>query len=146
MDPICGLVGKFWDLVIDLTWEQLRYLIYYHRNIDQLNGQLMELTLKRSSIQHRIDEAKNNVEPIEEEVLHWLGEVDELLEQVQKFHEEESQAKIECNITSCPNPCLRYKLSKRAKTIAREVSKFVERDTLIELDIVFLPVYVGVNQ
>ncbi|KAK4259572.1 hypothetical protein QN277_005889 [Acacia crassicarpa] len=127
MDLICGLVGKFCDLVIDLTWEQLCYLIYYHRNIDQLNRQLKELTLKRISLQHRIDEAKNNVEQIEGEVLHWLGEVDELSKQVQKFHEEESQAKIKCNIISCPNPWLCYKLSKRAKAMTEEVVKISAR-------------------
>ncbi|KAI9072365.1 hypothetical protein K1719_045674 [Acacia pycnantha] len=87
---------------------------------------LKNLTLERSSIQHRIDEAKNNVEQIEEKVLNWLGEVDELSEQVLKFHEE-SQAKIECNITSCPNPWLRYKLSKRAETIAQEAVKIYEK-------------------
>ncbi|KAI9076447.1 hypothetical protein K1719_041594 [Acacia pycnantha] len=123
MDPTYGLADKFRDLVLNLTWEQLRYLIYYHRNIEQLNGQLMELTLERSSIQHRIDEAKNNIEQIEEKVLHWLGEVDELLQQVQKFHEEESHANTKCSITSCPNLWLRYRLSKRAKAITEEVAE-----------------------
>ncbi|KAI9076884.1 hypothetical protein K1719_041188 [Acacia pycnantha] len=123
MDPTYGLADKFRDLVLNLTWEQLRYLIYYHRNIEQLNGQLLELTLERSSIQHRIDEAKNNIEQIEEKVLHWLGEVDELLQQVQKFHEEESHANTKCSITSCPNLWLRYRLSKRAKAIIEEVAE-----------------------
>ncbi|KAK4259567.1 hypothetical protein QN277_005886 [Acacia crassicarpa] len=127
MDLICGLVGKFCDLVIDLSWEQLRYLIFYHRNIDQLNEQLKELTFERSSVQHQIDEAENNVEQIEEKVHHWLGQVDALSEQIQKFHEEESQAKTECNITSCPNPLLRYKLSKRAKAMTEEVGKIFEK-------------------
>ncbi|KAI9071971.1 hypothetical protein K1719_046054 [Acacia pycnantha] len=40
----------------------------------------------------------------DDKVLHWLCEVDELSKKVQKIHEEESQAKVECNITSCPNP------------------------------------------
>ncbi|KAK4259566.1 hypothetical protein QN277_005885 [Acacia crassicarpa] len=122
MDPTCGLVDKFRDLVLNLAWEQLCYLIYYHRNIDQLNRQLLKLTLERISVQHRIDEAENNGEQTEDNVLHWLHEVDELSNQVQKFHGE-SQAKSACNITSCPNPWLRYKLSKRAEAIAQEAVK-----------------------
>ncbi|KAI9076900.1 hypothetical protein K1719_041204 [Acacia pycnantha] len=123
MDPTCGLADKIRDLVLDLIWKQLLYLVHYHINIEQLNGQLDDLNRERSSLQHRIDEAKNNVEQIEEKVLHWLGEVDDISEQVKKFHEEESQAKTECNITSCPNPWLRYKLSKRAEKIAQEAVK-----------------------
>ncbi|KAI9076852.1 hypothetical protein K1719_041156 [Acacia pycnantha] len=42
---------------------------------------------------------------------------------VQKFHEEESQTKAESNITSCPNPLLHYKPSKRAKAMTEEVAK-----------------------
>ncbi|XP_028761002.1 probable disease resistance protein At4g27220 [Neltuma alba] len=125
MDITCGtlssLVDKFRDLVIDLTWEQLRYLFQYHRNIKQLNERLVELIDERSSIQHQIDEATNNLEQIEDKVHHWLGKVDEISEQIQKFHEEESQEKTECSVTSCPNLWLRYKLSKRAKEMAQEV-------------------------
>ncbi|XP_028755724.1 disease resistance protein At4g27190-like [Neltuma alba] len=121
MDTItCGLVEKFRDVVLDLTWEQLLYLIHYRRNIRHFDEQLKELILKRCSIQHRIDEATNNVEPIEEEVLHWLLQVDGISMKVRKL-QEKSQAKTECSITSCPNPWLRYKLSKKAKEIAQEV-------------------------
>ncbi|KAI9073082.1 hypothetical protein K1719_044953 [Acacia pycnantha] len=127
MDPTCGLADKIRDLVLDQIWKQLLYLVHYHRNIEQLNGQFDDLNRERSSLQHRIDEAKNNVEQIEEKVLHWLGEVDELSKQVQKFQEEESQAKTECSITSCPNPWLRYKLSKRAETIAQEAKNYGKR-------------------
>ncbi|KAI9076437.1 hypothetical protein K1719_041584 [Acacia pycnantha] len=127
MDPTCGLTDKIRDLVLDLIWKQLLYLVHYHRNIEQLNGQLDDLNRERSALQHRIDEAKNNVEQIEENVLHWLGEVDDLSEQVQKLHRE-SQAKLECGITSCPNPWLRYKLSKRAETIAQEVVKIAKKN------------------
>ncbi|KAI9076864.1 hypothetical protein K1719_041168 [Acacia pycnantha] len=120
MDPTCGLVDKFRDLVLNLTWEHLCYLIYYRRNIGQLNGPIVKLTLKRNSIQQRIDEARNNAEQILEEVLHWLGKVDAISEQVHELCRE-SEAKLECGITSCPNPWLRYKLSKRAETVAQEV-------------------------
>ncbi|KAK4259569.1 hypothetical protein QN277_005887 [Acacia crassicarpa] len=145
MDPTCGLVDKFRDLLLNLTWEHLRYLIYYHRNIDQLNGQLKDLTLERSSLQHQIDEAENNGEKIFEKVLHWLAEVDELSEQVQKFHEE-SQAKAECNITSCPNPWLRYKLSKRAKEITEEVTKMYAKRSFVRISYpVPLPSMVELN-
>ncbi|KAI9076451.1 hypothetical protein K1719_041598 [Acacia pycnantha] len=88
----------------------------------------MELTLKRSSIQHRIDEAKNNVEQILEEVLHWLGEVDVISEQVHELRRE-SEAKLECGITSCPNPLLRYKLSREQRQLQEKLLKFVERET-----------------
>ncbi|XP_028784136.1 probable disease resistance protein At4g27220 [Neltuma alba] len=125
MDITCGtlsgLVEKLRDLVIDLTWEQLRYLFQYHRNIEELNERLEELTLERSSKQHQIDNARNNLEQIEKKVEHWLRTADEILEQTQMFHEEESQAKTDCSVTSCPNLWLRYKLSKRAKAMAQEV-------------------------
>ncbi|XP_028755722.1 probable disease resistance protein At4g27220 [Neltuma alba] len=125
MDITCGtlssFVDKFWDLVLDPTCEQFHHLFYYHRNIKQLNERLVELVDERSSIQHQIDEATNNAEQIEDKVLHWLCKVDEISEQIQKFHVEESQAKTECSVTSCPNPWLRYKLSKRAKAMAQEV-------------------------
>ncbi|XP_028769718.1 disease resistance protein At4g27190-like [Neltuma alba] len=125
MDITCGtlssLADKFRDLVIDLTWEQLRYLFQYHRNIEELNERLKELTLERSSKQQQIDNARKNLEQIEEKVQHWLRKVDEILTQTQMFHEEESQAKTECSVTSCPNLWLRYKLSKRAKEMAQQV-------------------------
>ncbi|XP_028755714.1 probable disease resistance protein At5g63020 [Neltuma alba] len=125
MDITCGtlssFVDKFWDLVLDPTCEQFHHLSHYHRNIKQLNERLVELIDERSSIKHQIDEATNNAEPIEDKVLHWLRKVDGISEQIQKFHEEESQAKTGCSVTSCPNPWLRYKLSKRAKAMAQEV-------------------------
>ncbi|XP_028784133.1 uncharacterized protein LOC114740171 [Neltuma alba] len=125
MDITCGtlssFVDKFWDLVLDLTCKQFHHLFRYHKNIKQLNERLVELIDERSSIQHQIHEAKNNAEPIEDKVLHWLSRVDKISEQIQKFHDEESQAKTECSVTSCPNPWLRYKLSKRAKAMAQEV-------------------------
>ncbi|XP_028769733.1 probable disease resistance protein At4g27220 [Neltuma alba] len=125
MDITCGsvssFVDKFWDLVLDPTCEQFHHLFHYHKNIKQLNERLVELIDERSSIKHQIDEATNNAEPIEDKVLHWLRKVDEISEQIQKFHEEESQAKTECSVISCPNPWLRYKLSKRAKAMAQEV-------------------------
>ncbi|XP_028761007.1 probable disease resistance protein At4g27220 [Neltuma alba] len=121
MDTItCGLVEKFRDLVLDLTWEQLLYLIHYRRNIRHFDEQLKELNLKRCSIQHRLDEATNNLEQIADEVVHWLLQVDGISVKVRKL-QEKSQAKTECSITSCPNPWLRYKLSKKAKEIAQEV-------------------------
>ncbi|KAI9076443.1 hypothetical protein K1719_041590 [Acacia pycnantha] len=98
MDPTCGLVdglvGKFRDLVVDLSWEQLLYFLCYDRNIDQLNGQHMELTLERSSIQHQIDEAKNNGEQIEEKVLHWLRKVDRLSEQKKREDNEGIDSRV----------------------------------------------------
>ncbi|KAI9076880.1 hypothetical protein K1719_041184 [Acacia pycnantha] len=118
MDPTCGLTDKIRDLVWDLIWKHILYLVHYHRNIEQLDGRLDDLNRERSALQHRIDEATNNGKQIEENVLHWLGEVDKISEQVQQLHRE-SEAKLECGITSCPNPWLRCKLSKRAETIAQ---------------------------
>ncbi|XP_028769764.1 uncharacterized protein LOC114727230 [Neltuma alba] len=120
MDPTCGLVEKVRDVVLGVICEQLRYLIHYHRNIEELSEQLMALALKRNSIQHQVDMAKNNVEEIEEEVLRWSHKVNEISEQVQRLHKE-SQAKRECSITSCPNPWLRSKLSARAKAMTQQV-------------------------
>ncbi|XP_028784137.1 disease resistance protein At4g27190-like [Neltuma alba] len=120
MDPTCGLVEKVRDFVLDLIWEQLLYLIHYHRNIEELNERLVDLTLKRNSIEHQVDVAKNNVEQIEEEVLRWLHKVHEISEQAQQLTKE-SQAKTECSITSCPNPRLRSKLSKRAEAVTQQV-------------------------
>ncbi|XP_028755720.1 uncharacterized protein LOC114715080 [Neltuma alba] len=121
MDTVtCGLVEKFRDVVLDLTWEQLLYLIHYRRNIEHFNELLEELTLRRCSIQHEIDRATNNVEQIKEEVRHWLAKVDEISETGRKL-QEKSQVQTECSITSCPNPWLRYKLGKKAKEIAKEV-------------------------
>ncbi|KAI9127755.1 hypothetical protein K1719_000748 [Acacia pycnantha] len=127
MDPTCGLADKIRDLVLDLIWKQLLYQVHYHKNIEQLNGQLDHLNRERNSLQHRINEAKNNGEQIEENVLHWLREVDKILEQVPQLHRER-EAKLECGMTSCPNPWLRYKLSKRAKKIAQEADEFVKRN------------------
>ncbi|XP_028769735.1 disease resistance protein At4g27190-like [Neltuma alba] len=121
MDTItCGLVEKFRDVVLDLTWEQLLYLIHYRRNIEHFNEQLENLTLRRCSIQHEIDEAINNGEQIKEEVSHWLVKVDKISEKVRKL-QEKNQAKTERSITSCPNPWLRYKLSKKAEVTRQEV-------------------------
>ncbi|KAI9076455.1 hypothetical protein K1719_041602 [Acacia pycnantha] len=127
MDPTCGLADMIRDLVFGQIWKQLLYLAHYHRNVEKLNEQLDDLNRERSSLQHRIDEAKNNAEQIEENVLHWLGEVDDLSKKVQKFHEEESQATTECSITSCPNPWLCCELSKKAETIAQEAMKIFEK-------------------
>ncbi|KAI9070882.1 hypothetical protein K1719_047155 [Acacia pycnantha] len=96
--------------------------VHYHINIEHLNGQLDDLNRERSSLQHRIDEDKNNVEQIEEKVIHWLGEVDDLSSKYKSFMKNESSKnRVQHNFMSRLWLC--YKLSKREKTIAQGAIK-----------------------
>uniref|UniRef100_A0A2N9F9P7 Uncharacterized protein n=1 Tax=Fagus sylvatica TaxID=28930 RepID=A0A2N9F9P7_FAGSY len=114
---------KIFDYTIGAVGRQIRYPIDYKKNVDNLRKKVKELENARDSVQCRVEVATRNVEKIEDNVLMWLTDVEEITAKVGKFFEDEGQAKMKCCNGPCPNLKARHQLSRRAYKLGLDVKE-----------------------
>ncbi|XP_054785853.1 probable disease resistance protein At1g52660 [Prosopis cineraria] len=134
---VCAL-QKFLEKLLEKLWDypkrQVDYLIYFHRNVEELKKKVEELKNEQGTKQHLIDEAQRRGENIVAKVQNLTSKVDEIIARhAQQFSEENNNEAntIRCSQTSCSNPWSRYQTSKRAKKMKMEV---VEILRLLDFD------------
>jgi prophage DNA circulation protein len=94
--PFQVIFEKIVDYTIGVIACQMGYLICYRSNVDNLKTEVSKLKDAKKSVDNKVKAARNNVEEIEADVLSWLTSVEEITTEVQKFFEEEGQAKLKC--------------------------------------------------
>ncbi|XP_021676765.2 disease resistance protein At4g27190 [Hevea brasiliensis] len=110
MDVVISIAGKIGELLIEPIGRQFGYFIRYSSNIETLQKQVQILEGVRKDVQASIDAAERNCEVIRNEVQNWTSEVDEILLEAKKLHDEASKARFH-NLAS------RYQLSRKAQKI-----------------------------
>ncbi|KAL6997582.1 hypothetical protein U1Q18_007709 [Sarracenia purpurea var. burkii] len=113
-DLVISIATKIGEYLVAPVSCQFGYLIFYDRNIKNLETEVQNLEDTRDGMQRKVDEGKRKNETVEKVVERWLGEVDNLNEEAKKFLEDDVKANKGCMNGWCPNLKSRYSLSRKA--------------------------------
>ncbi|KAH9688115.1 Disease resistance protein [Citrus sinensis] len=110
------------------AYRQISYLreSKYTTNLQNLNTEVVKLKSERVTLEHRVDEAKRKGEEIEENVENWLATADSVIEEADKFTEDEATSNKRCFKGLCPNLKTRPRLSKEAERQKEAVVKVLD--------------------
>ncbi|KAL6997730.1 hypothetical protein U1Q18_007855, partial [Sarracenia purpurea var. burkii] len=113
-DLVLSIATKIGEYLVAPVSRQFGYLIFYDRNIQNLEKKVQNLKDTRDKIQRRVDAGKRNNETVENDVERWLVEVDKQSEEAKRFLEVDVKANKGCLNGRCPNLKSRYSLSRKA--------------------------------
>ncbi|KAH9754170.1 Disease resistance protein [Citrus sinensis] len=110
------------------AYRQISYLreSKYTSNLQNLNTEVVKLKSERVNTEHQVDEAKRKGEEIEENVENWLATANSVIEEADKFTEDEATANKRCFKGLCPNLKTRPRLSKEAERQKEAVVKVLD--------------------
>ncbi|KAK9290772.1 hypothetical protein L1049_008949 [Liquidambar formosana] len=111
---------------LKVIFEQVGYLIYYHRNMKTLLTEIEKLGIIKKDVEHSVLEAQNNGKRIGDGVYSWLKTVDRINEEVKMLEDEATLNKSWLN-GWCPDLISRYSLSWEAKKKTQDVIE-LQRD------------------
>ncbi|GMN25193.1 hypothetical protein TIFTF001_000840 [Ficus carica] len=118
-----AILGKIGEYTVAPVGRHLSYLVYYNRNVTNLETQIRQLRNAKDRLHHAVDEATRNAEGIEADVEEWLSKVNETINAADGSIQQ-CQAGASnfghCNIVS------RYQLSRKAANMAREIHEMKE--------------------
>ncbi|XP_028058088.1 disease resistance protein At4g27190-like isoform X2 [Camellia sinensis] len=120
---VLPVVMKIGEYLVAPVGRQFGYLIFYDRNIKNLEKQVQKLEDKRFRVQKSVEEAETKRETIAPDVQRWLKTVNELNEEAKKFLEDEMKANKGCLNGWCPNLKSRYSLSRKATKKTQSVEE-----------------------
>ncbi|XP_004514678.1 uncharacterized protein [Cicer arietinum] len=118
MEVVTLVVGKVADYMVVPIGRQAGYLIFYNRNLKELANQVKDLNGTRERIIHSVEEERRNGKEIEIDVVNWLEEVKEVIENANRLQEESLHANVKCS-----NFILRQQLSRKATKITKVVAQ-----------------------
>ncbi|XP_061999378.1 probable disease resistance protein At4g27220 [Rosa rugosa] len=138
-----------------LVRRQVGYLIHYNKNLQTLMTQVKILSVARDRVQQQVDGADRRGEKIHKDVQKWLEEVAQIIKDTEEFlkgkcqatgdpnevlkdegqaNEEpnevlkdERQGKLKRLHQFCPNPRLRYQLSRKSTKLVEAVDELYKR-------------------
>ncbi|XP_052884637.1 probable disease resistance protein At4g27220 isoform X2 [Gossypium arboreum] len=113
------------DCVVKPVGRQLDYVRHFQDNVEKLREKKRELADARDRLLHKIEDAKNRLLLIENDVQNLQSRADETLSDMGTL-EEEIQLNKRC-LNWCPNCSWRYQLSKKAKKKIQDISELLER-------------------
>ncbi|GMP86363.1 hypothetical protein CsSME_00039161 [Camellia sinensis var. sinensis] len=120
---VLPVVMKIGEYLVAPVGRQFGYLIFYDRNIKNLEKQVQKLEDKRFGVQKSVEEAEAKREIIAPGVERWLKTVNDLNEEAKKFLEVEVKANKGCLNGWCPNLKSRYSLSRKATKKTQSVEE-----------------------
>lgn len=85
MEVVAQLVGQIWDCSFNETCLQFGYLYHYKDSVERLRNQAQKLAYTRERVQAKIDEATRRGEIILDDVMNWIGRVDGITAEAEKF-------------------------------------------------------------
>ncbi|XP_028085377.1 disease resistance protein SUMM2-like [Camellia sinensis] len=123
MNFVLPVVMKIGEYLVAPVGRQFGYLIFYDRNIKNLEKQVQKLEDKRFGVQKSVEEAETKRETTAPDVERWLTTVNKLNEEAKKFLEDEVNANKGCLNGRCPNLKSRYSLSRKATKKTQSVEE-----------------------
>ncbi|KAL7201226.1 hypothetical protein ACSBR1_033017 [Camellia fascicularis] len=122
------VAGKFGVYATEKVEKKFGYFKDYKTNVKNLKKLVQNLQDKKKRVQRQIDAAISNLEIIEDDVQNWVGLVDEITSDSDKFLEaDQEKANHRCFNGWCINLWARYKFGKEAFKKAREIEKLQEK-------------------
>ncbi|TKY65513.1 disease resistance protein [Spatholobus suberectus] len=101
---------------------QVGYFYSYNDKLKEVKHYIEMLDNARKRIQIEVNDAKMNAEEIEDDVQHWLNQVDEKIKKYECFIHDERHVKTRCSIGFFPNNLqLRYRLGRNATKMVEEI-------------------------
>ncbi|KAM5583364.1 hypothetical protein ABKV19_003320, partial [Rosa sericea] len=126
---VSGIVVKIVETTVGPLYRQVGYVIHYKSNLENLRSHVESLGYAKDSMQHIVDdEIKRKGKRVEGGVENWLTKVDEITQQVDVFLEDERHEKTKCLYGFCPNPTLRYRISRRSTKLVQKVKFYEKRE------------------
>ncbi|KAL5562516.1 hypothetical protein UlMin_032263 [Ulmus minor] len=117
-----SVVEKILENTIGLIGRHLGYLIDYQTNKKNLTDRERELDNKISSVQRRARAARRNGEELEECVTDWISGAERKVQEANGIINDRGHENAKCSCNgSFPNLLSRYKLSKKAKIMAKDI-------------------------
>ncbi|XP_052485996.1 probable disease resistance protein At4g27220 isoform X2 [Gossypium raimondii] len=113
------------NCVVKPVGRQLDYACRFHENVEKLREKKRELADARKRLLLKIEEAKNRLLLIEDDVQNLQSRVDETLSDMGTL-EEEIQLNKRC-LNWCPNWSWRYQLSKKAMKKIQDISEILNK-------------------
>ncbi|KAB2032502.1 hypothetical protein ES319_D05G378900v1 [Gossypium barbadense] len=113
------------DCVVKPVGRQLDYVRRFHDNVEKLREKKRELADARKRLLLKIEEAKNRLLLIEDDVQNLQSRADETLSDMGTL-EEEIQLNKRC-LNWCPNWSWRYQLSKKAMKKIQDISELLDK-------------------
>ncbi|KAF5930703.1 hypothetical protein HYC85_031576 [Camellia sinensis] len=122
------VAGKIGVYAAEKVEKKFGYFKDYKTNVKNLKKEVQNLQDKKKRVQRQIDAAISNLEIIEDDVQNWVGQVDEITSDTDKFLEaDQEKANHRCFNGWCINLWARYKFGKEAFKKAREIEKLQEK-------------------
>ncbi|KAF3447912.1 hypothetical protein FNV43_RR08619 [Rhamnella rubrinervis] len=131
MDRILQIGGNIADFAIEQVVRQLRYVIDYESNLDNIKGQLEDFVDFKGRVEHKVDEALSKSQKIEADVGKWLKRVEDIIAQAPKLLEDENHA---CVFTGCGEgfPSVAYIAPlQRTLTVVKGFQAFESRTSIV---------------
>ncbi|TYG71789.1 hypothetical protein ES288_D05G427000v1 [Gossypium darwinii] len=113
------------DCMVKPVGRQLDYVRRFHDNVEKLREKKRELADARDHLLHKIEDAKNRLLLIENDVQNLQSRADETLLDMGTL-EEEIQLNKRC-LNWCPNWSWRYQLSKKAMKKIQDISELLDK-------------------
>ncbi|XP_027351357.1 uncharacterized protein LOC113862472 [Abrus precatorius] len=105
-----------------LVKRHLGYFFNYNEKFEEIKHHVEMLDDARNRVRNEVNVAEMNAEEIENDVQHWLKQVDEKIKEYESFLRDECHAKTSCSIGFFPNNLpLRYQLGKKATKMVEEM-------------------------
>ncbi|KAF2294861.1 hypothetical protein GH714_024586 [Hevea brasiliensis] len=116
MEIVSSIASKVFELSVEPTVRQIKYVFNYSDNIHNLEEEVEKLTDKKQRVEHAVEEVKRNpVEEVEADVQRWLTKVNNVIEDAGKILlRHEDKAKKRCFMGLCPNLIRRHQISRKA--------------------------------
>ncbi|XP_052485997.1 disease resistance protein At4g27190-like [Gossypium raimondii] len=113
------------NCVVKPVGRQLDYVCRFHDNVEKLREKKRELADARTRLLLKIEEAKNRLLLIQDDVQNLQSRADETLSDMGTL-EEEIQLNKRC-LNWCPNWSWRYQLSKKAMKKIQDISELLDK-------------------
>jgi len=126
MEYASKFVERAVDVVLDLTIRHVGYIFYYKENVSELNSLVEKLNLERKRLEHRVDEAEDNLGITESNVAAWLQKVDKTRTETEEFQDDEGHMKTRFSSGLFHYLRNRHRLGRKAKKMAVDVKLLVD--------------------
>ncbi|RHN39830.1 putative P-loop containing nucleoside triphosphate hydrolase [Medicago truncatula] len=126
MEYASKFVERAVDVVLDLTVRHVGYIFYYKDNVSELNNLVEKLSLERKRLEHRVDEAEDNLGITESNVAAWLQKVDKTRTETEEFQDDEGHTKTRFSSGLFHYLRNRHRLGRKAKKMAVDVKLLID--------------------